>query len=101
MKNLRIHSIRHVSFEGIGRIENWATEKGHQLTSTHIYEGEVLPELDSFDWLIVMGGPMGVYEKDTYPWLEREISFIQEVICLLYTSPSPRDATLSRMPSSA
>ena len=25
----------------------------------------------------------------------------QTVICLLYTSPSPRDATLSRMPSSA
>ena len=25
----------------------------------------------------------------------------QPVICLLYTSPSPRDATLSRMPSSA
>ena len=26
---------------------------------------------------------------------------IQDIICLLYTSPSPRDATLSRMPSSA
>ena len=25
----------------------------------------------------------------------------REMICLLYTSPSPRDATLSRMPSSA
>ena len=25
----------------------------------------------------------------------------QNKICLLYTSPSPRDATLSRMPSSA
>ena len=24
-----------------------------------------------------------------------------EDVCLLYTSPSPRDATLSRMPSSA
>ena len=24
-----------------------------------------------------------------------------EYVCLLYTSPSPRDATLSRMPSSA
>ena len=24
-----------------------------------------------------------------------------DVVCLLYTSPSPRDATLSRMPSSA
>ena len=26
---------------------------------------------------------------------------IHLIICLLYTSPSPRDATLSRMPSSA
>ena len=25
----------------------------------------------------------------------------QSIVCLLYTSPSPRDATLSRMPSSA
>ena len=29
------------------------------------------------------------------------ITAIQSNICLLYTSPSPRDATLSRMPSSA
>ena len=27
--------------------------------------------------------------------------FIGQADCLLYTSPSPRDATLSRMPSSA
>ena len=27
--------------------------------------------------------------------------FLQMYSCLLYTSPSPRDATLSRMPSSA
>src|SRR5664279_1924512 len=27
--------------------------------------------------------------------------FIQDPICLLYTSPSPRDGLLSRMPSSA
>ena len=25
----------------------------------------------------------------------------ESIVCLLYTSPSPRDATLSRMPSSA
>ena len=31
--------------------------------------------------------------------LEEEI--MQAFVCLLYTSPSPRDATLSRMPSSA
>ena len=30
-----------------------------------------------------------------------EATIDQSVNCLLYTSPSPRDATLSRMPSSA
>ena len=29
------------------------------------------------------------------------LGFFQESICLLYTSPSPRDGLLSRMPSSA
>ena len=28
-------------------------------------------------------------------------ALFKEIVCLLYTSPSPRDATLSRMPSSA
>ena len=30
-----------------------------------------------------------------------DANYLKKVICLLYTSPSPRDATLSRMPSSA
>ena len=34
-------------------------------------------------------------------FLREQSSFEQGGICLLYTSPSPRDATLSRMPSSA
>ena len=80
LSKLRIHSIRHVSFEGIGRIENWATEKGHLLSSTLIYEGESFPDLNSFDWLVVMGGPMGAYDKDKFPWIAKEIEFIQQVI---------------------
>ena len=31
----------------------------------------------------------------------KALGFNTQVVCLLYTSPSPRDATLSRMPSSA
>ena len=31
----------------------------------------------------------------------KELKFGLVEVCLLYTSPSPRDATLSRMPSSA
>jgi GMP synthase (glutamine-hydrolysing) len=32
----------------------------------------------SADFLLVMGGPMGVYETDTYPFLAPEIKFIQK-----------------------
>ena len=31
----------------------------------------------------------------------RDLEASEVIACLLYTSPSPRDATLSRMPSSA
>ena len=33
--------------------------------------------------------------------IDRSGAVAQGLYCLLYTSPSPRDATLSRMPSSA
>ena len=36
------------------------------------------------------------------PWdIEQDFSTIAPYTCLLYTSPSPRDGLLSRMPSSA
>ena len=46
---------------------------------------------------------------DCPKWLERLLVYMGTIVgmggplwtCLLYTSPSPRDATLSRMPSSA
>ena len=37
----------------------------------------------------------------TYTWGVIELNDRDYSVCLLYTSPSPRDATLSRMPSSA
>ena len=41
-------------------------------------------------------------EKDTaYKKALDKVAGLRKLVCLLYTSPSPRDATLSRMPSSA
>ena len=34
-------------------------------------------------------------------FIQTKSAWVSQVTCLLYTSPSPRDATLSRMPSSA
>ena len=40
-------------------------------------------------------------DEDVSPEKLDNLIIALEEICLLYTSPSPRDATLSRMPSSA
>ena len=45
-----------------------------------------------------LGGDAALYQKLN---LMKEIREQYPGSCLLYTSPSPRDATLSRMPSSA
>ncbi|MFA5328900.1 MAG: amidotransferase [Prolixibacteraceae bacterium] len=80
MKILRIHYLQHVHFEDLGCIEDWAKAKGHRLSSTKFYENEFLPELSEFDWLIVMGGPMGVYDDEKYGWLNQEKEFIRNTI---------------------
>lgn len=77
---LRIHCIQHVSFEGIGYIESWAKENDHQLSYSLLYEKSDFPSQDHFDWLIIMGGPMNIYEEDIYPWLIEEKHFIKESI---------------------
>ncbi|CAD6492331.1 MAG: Glutamine amidotransferase class-I [Candidatus Argoarchaeum ethanivorans] len=77
---MRIHYLQHVPFEGLGNIENWALAKGHQISDTQLYNNDPLPEPEEFDWLIVMGGPMNIYEEDRFPWLAREKVFIKDAI---------------------
>ncbi|MET9290941.1 type 1 glutamine amidotransferase [Streptomyces sp. NPDC003077] len=55
---MRTHFVIHETFEGPGAYEEWAAERGHQVTSTRLYAGEALPEtVEGIDLLIVMGGP--------------------------------------------
>jgi len=79
-ERLRVHYLQHVSFEGLGSIEPVLNDKGHQLSSTQLYKNEPLPSVNDFDWLIVMGGPMGIYDYDQYPWLADEKQFIKAAI---------------------
>lgn len=77
---MKLHWLQHVPFEGLGTIEDWAEEQGFDISCTRLYEDEELPEVDSFDWLIVMGGPMGIFDYNDYPWLTDEKEFIELAI---------------------
>lgn len=77
---MRVHSLQHVPFEDIGSLHSDIQAKGFSLSTTHLYKGDNTPELNDFDVLIVMGGPMGVYDDDQYPWLAPEKEFIATAI---------------------
>lgn len=76
---MRIHYLQHVPFEGLGCIEEWAENQGHSLSATALYADEPLPPSEAFDFLIVMGGPMGVNDTDRFAWLNREKRFLEKV----------------------
>lgn len=61
-------------------IESWAKFKKHLLSMTRLYEGEPLPDVHALDWLVIMGGPMNIYEDDKFAWLTREKRFIERAI---------------------
>ncbi|NPA52999.1 MAG: type 1 glutamine amidotransferase [Aquificae bacterium] len=77
---MKIHYIQHVPFETPANILNWAEEKGYPITGTHLYKKDLLPKPESFDFLVIMGGPMGVYDEKEYPWLTQEKKFIENTI---------------------
>lgn len=76
----RIHYFQHVPFENLGAIETWARRCGHQISNTAFHEGGQPPDMETMDWLIVIGGPMGVYDEPAYPWLVAEKKAIEQAV---------------------
>jgi len=77
---MHIHFIQHVSFEYPGSVVRWAAENNHTTSFTKIFEQPVFPAMNEFDILIIMGGPMGVYEEEKFPWIVEEKKFIDAAI---------------------
>jgi GMP synthase-like glutamine amidotransferase len=77
---MRLHYLQHVAFEDAANIAAWALGRGYSVTRTRLDLGQSLPPQDTFDWLVVMGGPMNVDEHDAYPWLVQEKQFLRSAI---------------------
>jgi GMP synthase-like glutamine amidotransferase len=77
---MKIHCFQHVEFEGLGNIETWISEKGHQLSVTRFFAGDPLPNPEDMDGLLVMGGPMGANDEAIHPWMAGEKRFIKGAI---------------------
>lgn len=77
---MRVHWLQHADFEDLGCIAPWLARRGDTVSCTRLQRGETPPGADAFDWLIVMGGPMNIYEYAAHPWLKAEKALIREAI---------------------
>ena len=63
---------QHISCEHPGIFRQFFSESGIDWQAVELDTGDAIPDLDGFDALWVMGGPMDVWDTDTCPWLVAE-----------------------------
>jgi len=79
---MHFHCLQHDEFEKPAYITEWININGHNLTFTYFIKNDQLPPHSSYDVLLIMGGPMGAYDEDIFPWLKKEKIYIKEAIDL-------------------
>lgn len=77
---MKVLLFRHFAFDDPSAIVQWAEQAGCDVI---IREPaiEIRQEwLEEFDLLVILGGPMSVYQETEYPWLVREKAFVKSAI---------------------
>jgi GMP synthase (glutamine-hydrolysing) len=74
-------AIQHIGCETPGNIVDALETTGIGIRHVRVFENDPVPaEMGNAGGLVVMGGPMSVYEKDRYPFLAEEIRLMQDAI---------------------
>jgi GMP synthase (glutamine-hydrolysing) len=69
----------HLPFEDLGSLEPELSRRGFAIQTVDVGTAHFpLPDAQRCDLLIVMGGPIGVYDSADFPFLAREIESIQQ-----------------------
>lgn len=68
-------ALRHVAFEDLGLLAPLLQQSGYEIRMLDAFAGG-LEQAGQADLLIVLGGPIGVYEEAAYPFLTEELRLI-------------------------
>jgi GMP synthase (glutamine-hydrolysing) len=78
--NMSVLIIKHINIEGPGLIEYSLRQEKIPYQILNLTPGIRLPNLEKVTHIVLLGGPMNVYEEDRYPFLKDEDLFIKEAI---------------------
>ena len=78
---MNIIVIQHVTVEHLAAFADHFRMAGAILTVIDFSKGDRLPQsFDQFDAMVVLGGPMDVWQHDRFPWLPEEIAAIRRFV---------------------
>ncbi len=80
MSERNVLIIRHVEVEGPGLTEDCLRKDNIPYQILNLESNPRFPRLDGFTHIVLLGGPMNVYEEDRYPFLKHEDLFVKEAI---------------------
>lgn len=80
---MRILVFQHVDVEHPGVFREFWDKAGHSWVPVELDAGEAIPAFEGFDLLVVMGGPMDVWQEETHPWLRAEKAAIRHWVAEL------------------
>lgn len=69
---------QHMDDEPPGLFGEFLAARGAQLDTVMLHRGEAIPSLAPYDFLLVMGGAMDIWEIEANPWLVAEKQAIRE-----------------------
>lgn len=77
---MKVLVFQHHDSEGPGTLGTFLMRDGGAFDTVHFTHGDVIPNLDAYDQLWIMGGPMDVWDLKDHPWLAAEKKAIRRFV---------------------
>ena len=69
---MRFLVLQHINIEHPGIFLKFMKKDNIKIDTVELDENEKIPQLDQYDAMIVMGGPMDTWQEEAFPWLKPE-----------------------------
>ena len=79
---MEIIVLQHINIEDPGYLKDLLIQDQANITTIELDVGEKIPNnLNKFDAMLCMGGPMDTWMEDSYPWLINEKKKNKRICC--------------------
>jgi GMP synthase (glutamine-hydrolysing) len=81
---VKVLVLQHMGCEGLGGLEGFFDKQGIDHVHVALHAGEKIPsDWDRYNGIIILGGPMNVYQEKEYPFLAEEDAILKKALANL------------------